>query len=281
MQAAVTEFGQGALASVKKRLLPKLRQYARQGDDFACLVLFANALVERHGALWYWNGLRDAPEELRVVRDFLLMVRLQEPKPCVTEFERQAMLASWKAGFAFSDELRSLLAGEREPDARYGPGTAPVASTSSPRWRTRPYLMLSLLLLVVATVAVVLSCHRRRLLAGGLMCAPFGILSEVFVPAYWNPAVTSLGIANLEPFLFLMGAGIAATCFAVFPVRGKLRILPRSGAQFPFATLGIHTWELLWACAFGCCWPLCVLCVVDAGMKWTQDSFPEKSRKES
>ena len=32
----------------EKGLLPKLRRYARQGDDFASLVLFANALVERH-----------------------------------------------------------------------------------------------------------------------------------------------------------------------------------------------------------------------------------------
>ena len=280
------------------------------------------------------------------MRDFLLMVRLQEPKPCVTECERQAMLESWKGGFAFSEELRSLLAGKREPDSRYRPWTECVPSTSMPKWRTRPYLMLSLLLLVVATVAVGFSRHRRLLLGGGILCAPFGMLSAPFVPGYWNPNMTSLGIANLEPFLFAAGAGMVAMYCGLWPVRRSLCVRPYSKsrvvrcaglttmvvavawsvhrglchltdpmpgavlalalttgvlicfrrslwvpvvagvlgfgicywlmlvamaavfpvffddwnplAQLPVTALGVPTWELLWAGAFGGCWPLFV-----------------------
>jgi hypothetical protein len=151
LQAALLECLDAQITIKEKGLVPKLEQYAKRGDRFASLVLFAISLGQGRGALRYWQDLEDAPQELRVVRDFQLLRRLQEKRPCISEEERQAMLRSWRREFLFSDELRAVLVAAQLPKSQ------PVRNGTTGTWLLISAVALSSLF----GMAVAFQCARR------------------------------------------------------------------------------------------------------------------------
>lgn len=94
---------------------------------------------------------------------------------------------------------------------------------------TYPYLYSSLFaLLIVLVLAVLLPRHRKGILLGGLLGAPFGMLSFEFVPDYWNPEFAVpvyLGghfFFGLADIVFSFATGALAWLFLVHRTNGSI-----------------------------------------------------------
>jgi hypothetical protein len=94
-----------------------------------------------------------------------------------------------------------------------------------------PYLTLSLLgLVLVLAIMYRLPRRRRGILIGGLLGAPFGMLSFEFVPDYWDPAFAfpvhfgGSFAFSLDDLLFSFVTGALAWFFATGASNGALEL---------------------------------------------------------
>jgi hypothetical protein len=81
-----------------------------------------------------------------------------------------------------------------------------------------PYLLGSLSLLLIALLLFTLLPRHRAVLAHAFVFSiPSGLLSYLFVPAYWNPRFTFHYLSSPEDLLFSASTGTIACAFAFVP----------------------------------------------------------------
>ena len=105
------------------------------------------------------------------------------------------------------------------------------------------YLMESIVLLMIGFFfAAALPGHRRLLFLSAAMCAPYAILSPLFVPEYWDPAVTVRWLVRPEELIGQGSAGMTVAFFAIYHRRRRI---------VWGATLGAVMWRHLGCCVAG------------------------------
>jgi hypothetical protein len=155
-QAAILGRDGSAMSELRKRgVLPKLERWARQGDQFASLLLLADALQQGRRVDKYWRQLADAPQELGLVRDHMLLVRLRQNRTILSEDDRNLLRFLCRRENPLSIELKALLgddgmAGRDDPQA---PGRRTF-------WKSS-YVELSLLVVLLALPVLILMRRFR------------------------------------------------------------------------------------------------------------------------
>src|ERR1700733_10333739 len=83
-----------------------------------------------------------------------------------------------------------------------------------------PYLGLTLLMLTPFLAGFMLiPSHRRGMLLGGLLAAPWGTWAIALVPDYWQPRVVlSLGKLSIEDFANAFATGTLTWLVAAVPL---------------------------------------------------------------
>ncbi len=87
-----------------------------------------------------------------------------------------------------------------------------------------PYLVVSLLLLALFLLLFMIAGNQRRpMFWSALLSAPYGFLSVIFVPDYWNPVrVAVWGGAGIEDIVFSFANGGIVWFLVTFPLRDRL-----------------------------------------------------------
>jgi len=103
-----------------------------------------------------------------------------------------------------------------------------------------PYLLGSLILLLIAILLFVFLPRHRELLAYAfLFSIPSGLLSYLFVPAYWNPRFTFHYLSSPEDLMFSASTGTiaCAIAFVSFGAQRTMRLDVRKALRRIAATL--------------------------------------------
>lgn len=91
-------------------------------------------------------------------------------------------------------------------------------------WSTYPYLWWSLSSLTLALLILLRDPHQRRYcLVSGLLSAPYGFASLVYVPEYWNPIrIITFWKTGPEDLIFSFANGVVAWKIAALLTSGRL-----------------------------------------------------------
>ena len=120
---------------------------------------------------------------------------------------------------------------------------------------TQPYLVMSLLLLLLCAAGlVVFRKQRRSIVLASLLSMPFCIYETVFIPEYWSPAQLGGRLIGLADVLFSFSTGGIAWICATFCIQEDLlfswnhRLFLRR--FFGGAILGVMVSLMLWFMGF-------------------------------
>ena len=88
-----------------------------------------------------------------------------------------------------------------------------------------PYLFISLLLLALFLLLFIAAGDQRRpMLWSALLSAPYGFLSIIFVPDYWNPVRIGEWGAGIEDIIFSFANGGIVWFLVTWPLRNRLSL---------------------------------------------------------
>jgi hypothetical protein len=120
---------------------------------------------------------------------------------------------------------------------------------------TQPYLVMSLLLLLICAVGLAtFRIQRRPIVLAGLLSMPFCIYEIVFIPEYWSPVQLGGRLIGLADFLFSFSTGGIAWMCATFCLKENVRFSCRPRLFFKRffggSMLGVMLSLILWFLGF-------------------------------